>query len=414
MSTEDDGNNEKAKATMPTRPRSGHRSASVGAVMSDSRSGPPLRTARSRLWQGTSERLVDLLVALGIFRRRDSDGSVAPRNWRHLGMLFGLMVFGVFVLTSVQIVAPGSVEVPVTLGHEGEPLAAGFHFTWPFTVTYGMTTRTQAYTMTALKNEAPAEGSAAAVMVLGADGEGAQVDATVLYRVDPKQASKLYEAVGRDYTTKVVRPSSRNCVRTAFTEYPMVQGATSAWGRIASDIEGCLRSKFEPIGLVLQDFQLREVALSDELQKAIDKKTAAQQKAQQQVFDLATAQQQANIARVNAKATADSQQIIACGSQVVNAPSGSRTVPAIEPKPLTECSQAQLTPQFLTLYYIQTLQQLIASGNATTVLLPNNATPLIDVNAGTASVAPNGSSNSSATNSGASVPQSSGAATGVR
>ena len=64
---------------------------------------------------------------------------------------------------------------------------------------------------------------------------------------------------------------------------------------------------------MLQDFQLREVTLSPTLAIAVSAKVAAQQVEEQQQFELATAQQQADITRIQALATADSQQILACG-----------------------------------------------------------------------------------------------------
>ena len=81
------------------------------------------------------------------------------------------------------------------------------------------------------------------------------------------------------------------------------------------DVTTCMKDKLEPRGLLLQDFQLREVALSPQLQNAVNAKVASQQNAEQQKFELATAQQAADITRIQALATADSQQILACGGK---------------------------------------------------------------------------------------------------
>ena len=51
------------------------------------------------------------------------------------------------------------------------------------------------------------------------------------------------------------------------------------------------------------------------------------------------------------------------------------------PNPIEECSQAQLTPQYLQYTYIQALKQLVNSPNNSTIILPfdSNLTPLINV-----------------------------------
>jgi regulator of protease activity HflC (stomatin/prohibitin superfamily) len=357
----------------------------VGAVLSDPRSGPTIVPARTRLWHSFWAKVTELLVFLGLARKKNPDGSYERRNWRHLGFTTIGVVVIIFLWTSVHVVAPGNVAVPVTFGHEGKPIGAGIHVTWPLTVTYNMSTRTQAYTMTSLKNEGPKKSTAAAVTVLGADGGAAQVDATVLYRVNPKRAGEIYREVGRDYTTKIVRPSARNCIRTEFTRYDMVQGATTSWQPLAGQIENCMRAKLQSIGVLLQDFQLREVTLSSQLANAVNLKVAAQQKVQQALFDYQTSQRQADITRVVAKATSDAQQIVACGGQVVSVPQrNGQTVQAIQPNPSNSCAPPPLTQETLQYLYIQAIQGIINSGSSSTVLLPfnQNISPLITVPGG--------------------------------
>jgi hypothetical protein len=70
-------------------------------------------------------------------------------------------------------------------------------------------------------------------------------------------------------------------------------------------------------------------------------------------------------------------------------------VQTVVPNALTACSQAQLTQPYLQFTYIQALKALVASPNASTIILPfdQNLTPLINVggnsstnSAGTATV----------------------------
>jgi prohibitin 1 len=205
-----------------------------------------------------------------------------------------------------------------------------------------------------------------------------------LYRVDPRRATVVYKTIGPNYAAAVVRPSARSCIRTQFTLYPMVAAVTTNWRTIESDAAKCLRAKIEPRGLLLQDFQLREVTLSSQLQTAVNSKVASQQNAEQQKFELATAEQAADIARIQALATADSQQILACGGKAATVSRNGIRAQTVVPNSLTNCSQSQLTPQYLQFTYIQALKSIVTSPNTSTVILPfdQNLTPLLNVNPG--------------------------------
>ena len=108
--------------------------------------------------------------------------------------------------------------MPVTFGHAGKPLRAGFHITLPFTTAYSMNTRTQNYTMTSNPGEGQKGNTDDSVAVLGRDGGSAAVNATVLYRVDPAFATAVFQKLGTNYATAIVRPTARTCIRDEFTK----------------------------------------------------------------------------------------------------------------------------------------------------------------------------------------------------
>ena len=373
--------------------------ASIGGMVRDPRdrdvkTGPSLTAfLRDRL----SAAISASLVAVGIKRPRNDDGTLGPRSWKRLGVFLGTLFAIAFVWTSIHVVQPGTVAVPVTIGHAGQPIGAGVHITLPFTTTYAMSTRVQNYTMTSNIGEGAKGSTDDSVAVLGSDGGAANVNATVLYRVNPKQATVVYRTIGKSYATILVRPSARSCIRTQFTLYPMIDAATIDWRKIQSDAASCLKAKIESQGLLLQDFQLREVTLSAQLQTAVNSKVASQQNAEQQKFELATAEQAADITRIQALATADSQQILACGGKAATVARNGLVAQTVIPNPIGNCSQAQLTPAYLQFTYIQALKQLVTSQNATTIILPfdKNLTPLLQVPSGSSSTSSSGSSGSS-------------------
>ena len=60
-----------------------------------------------------------------MLRPRTATGELGPRSWKGLFLFLGTIFAIVFVWTSVHIVQPGNVAVPVTFGHTGEPLDPG-------------------------------------------------------------------------------------------------------------------------------------------------------------------------------------------------------------------------------------------------------------------------------------------------
>lgn len=383
--------------------------ASIGGMVRDPRdrdvkTGPSLTAfLRDRV----STAIGASLVAVGIRRPRNEDGTLGPRSWKRLGAFLGTIFAIAFVWTSIHVVQPGTVAVPVTIGHAGHPIGAGVHITLPFTTTYAMSTRVQNYTMTSNIGEGAKGSTDDSVAVLGSDGGAANVNATVLYRVDPRQATTVYRTIGKNYATVLVRPSARSCIRTQFTLYPMIDAATIDWRKIEADSATCLKAKIESEGLLLQDFQLREVTLSAQLQTAVNSKVASQQNAEQQKFELATAEQAADITRIQALATADSQQILACGGKAATVARNGLIAQTVIPNPIGNCSQAQLTPAYLQFTYIQALKQLVTSPNASTIILPfdKNLTPLLNVGSSTTTPATTpSSSSSSSSSSGSSTP----------
>lgn len=315
-----------------------------------------------------------IFVGLGLKRTTNDDGTRGPRHLGRFAGFVGAVAVVVLLTTMTHFVPPGYVTVPVTFGSAGQQLSEGLRITapWPITQTNDMSIQTQNYTMTAAK----VSGTDDPVSVLGKDGGSANVDATVLYRLDPNRATDVLRDIGLDYRDKLIRPAARSCIKLEFANVPMVSAATDAWGQVSSAITDCLRRKIEPVGITLQDFQLREIALSADLQSAINAKVAAQQNLQSQGFLVDTAQKQADIQRITAQATSDAQKILACGATVQSNQDG--TPGAVVPNPNDRCDAPKLTQEILQYSYIQALRE-IGKSNNTTVVLGTGSSPVVQV-----------------------------------
>jgi regulator of protease activity HflC (stomatin/prohibitin superfamily) len=358
----------------------------IGGMVRDPREVKTNPSLVKFLRERLSAAFVGALVKIGVLRPRTATGELGPRSWKGLFIFLGTIFAIVFVWTSVHVVQPGNVAVPVTFGKAGTPLDPGLHITLPFTTTYSLSTRLQNYTMSSDKNDGPKGAVDGAVSVLGQDGGSATVNATVLYRVDPAKATTVYRTLGTNYAAAVVKPAARGCVRLVFTRYPIVNAATTSGNAVESDVGHCMKDKLVQQGLLLADFQLKQITLDPQLRKQVAQKVAAQQLLQQQVFDLATAQKQADIKRIQALATADQARIIQCGGKSTMSTQNGQTVQEITPNADAQCLD-KLTPAFLQYTYIQALQALASNEGTSTLVLPfdKNLTPLITLPSGSGS-----------------------------
>src|SRR5947207_5681004 len=180
----------------------------IGGLVIDPRevkTNPSLtKYLRERIGAG----VIGSLVAIGFMRPRNANGELGPRHWTGLVAFIGVIIAVVIVWTSLHIVQPGNVAVPVTFGHAGKPLDPGLHITLPFTNANSMSTRTQNYTMSSLPSDGPRGSVDSAVTVLGRDGGSATVNATLLYLLDRSKATDVYRNLGRNYGPSYVRPAA--------------------------------------------------------------------------------------------------------------------------------------------------------------------------------------------------------------
>lgn len=272
-------------------------------------------------------------------------------------------------VSCLRTVPAGHVGIPVTNGSVGAQRGSGIAFVSPWTGITTISVRTEEYTMTATSGEGDVNGDDS-VQVKGSDGGTGKVDATLIYRVDQDKASDLYRTVGTNYTEKLIRPTSRACIRQPFEEYTMVDAATTARSDIEATAEECITEKLAERGLVVEDFLLRDVRVDESVQKAIDAKLTAQQEAEQKQFELLTAAADAEKERIRAKGTADAQQIIECGATLTTNAEGEEVA---VPNSGDSCDN-NLTAEYLLLQWIKAIEK---AGNTIVVPSDSNLTPLL-------------------------------------
>jgi regulator of protease activity HflC (stomatin/prohibitin superfamily) len=180
--------------------------------------------------------------------------------------------------------------------------------------------------------------------IAGLTKEGLRVllDLTVWFRVVPDEAPKLYQTVGPDYETVILRPAVRTSVRNVIALYEAKDIYSEKRAEATLRLTTMMNDEMEERGLEIEKVLIRNVTLPPELTKAIEDKLAAEQQAQKMVFVLQKEQQEAQRKEIEAKGIASAQRVIA----------------------------NSLTNAYLQWYYVNTMKDLVDAPNNTTILMP--------------------------------------------
>ncbi len=124
----------------------------------------------------------------------------------------------------------------------------------------------------------------------------------VNYRVEAKSASNLYKTVGNSYEKVILLPAIQESVKSIISKYTAEETITKR----PEVSKGCmqeLQEKVEKYGIVIDNFNIINLAFSDEYSRAIEEKQVAEQK-------LATAKLEAEAKIVEAEATKKSNELL--------------------------------------------------------------------------------------------------------
>ena len=252
-----------------------------------------------------------LLAAVGLF--------IAIKRWDDPGMdtLFnrlgwgGVAVAGLLVVAStLTIVPPGEVAVPVLFGTAEPPLEEGFHLRNPFASVRALSVRTQESTYTDTVGEGEATDRADAITAVSLENASVRVEITILWHLVGSEASKVYRSLGTGYREVIVRPVSRSAVRDCVSKYRFELARTTQRPDVERCIEETLVEEFVPRGLAVDGVQLRDIAATAELQASIESKLQAEQDAQRAQFRQDQARIDAETRVITATAEAEANRLI--------------------------------------------------------------------------------------------------------
>ena len=223
-----------------------------------------------------------------------------------------LIVLGIFSSMFKQIDA-GKVGVKSLYGSvQPDILDSGLHLINPLLDVTEFDVQTQNYTMSAVHGEGAQEGDDA-IRVLSNDGLEVVIDLTVLFRVSPEAAPKIFKQIGVNYSDKIVRPVTRTRIRDNAVYYDAVALYSTKRNEFQQRIFKNIEADFKARGLVLEQLLIRNINLPTSVKASIESKINAEQDAQKMTFVLQKEKQEAERKRVEAQGIADYQRIISTG-----------------------------------------------------------------------------------------------------
>lgn len=237
-------------------------------------------------------------MALKEFNVNDPDTLPARAVWMGVALVLLLLFF--LFLNPVKVIPAGHVGVKDLFGVVSpNGLSPGVHLVVPMTRVVVMSIQTQEIKETA---EVPSQ-----------EGLIMDLEASLLFRLDPEKAAEMYKTVGRDYESVTVEPQFRSAIREITASYDAKALYSSEREKVAHEIQEFFAKLTQARGIVVEAVLLRKVGLPAVVSNAIQEKLKREQEAEQMKFVLQKEQQEAERKRIEAQGIADFQRIVASG-----------------------------------------------------------------------------------------------------
>jgi regulator of protease activity HflC (stomatin/prohibitin superfamily) len=248
--------------------------------------------------------LVVAVIALLVWRTARSKVRQNNLGFRSLGNLSAVVavVFGLIALLQCFTQIPaGHVGVVDFFGVvSDQTLRAGINAVNPLSTVVKYSIQTQEHKET--------------MQVLSREGLTIGLEVSVLYRLNPDSAARVYKTVaGGDYETIILIPQFRSICRAVTASFQASALYSTERERLGASIQEELAKAVAPRGVTIEISPIRNVALPSQLTEAIEQKQRADQESQRMEFILTKEKQEADRKRIEAKGIADFQAIVAAG-----------------------------------------------------------------------------------------------------
>ena len=90
------------------------------------------------------------------------------------------------------------------------------------------------------------------------DNKLIQIEASILFKIDKSKAPKIWENIGENFVSKVIRPVARSRIRSVISEVNINQ-LTSFRTKVEEEVKKELNKNFSDKGIICEGFLLSEV-----------------------------------------------------------------------------------------------------------------------------------------------------------
>ncbi len=268
----------------------------------------------------TSLAVVSGIILVGLFGVMVMMASRGQKLKNAVPLMLTFLLLTVVLATvgaGIVFVPPNEAGVVISYitpkGYRDAPLASGLHLIVPYAesvVMYPISKQT--YTMSVAPNEGQIQGDDS-IVARTLDGQQLNIDATVIYSIDPAKAVQVHIQWQGRYQDDLVRPQTRGAIRDAVSQFRVDEAVSTKRFEMVTMISDTLSKKLSENGLQLVDFVLRNITFSEEYAASVEQKQIAEQQAQQAKFVVEQKKQEAEQARQSAQGQADAAVIMAKG-----------------------------------------------------------------------------------------------------
>jgi len=256
----------------------------------------------------------------------------------------------------ISALAPG--------GYRPDPLQPGLSWVIPFferVQIYPISYET--YTMSIAPEEGQVQGDDS-ITARTADGQEIQVDASVIFAVDPEQVIRVHILWQDRYQAELVRAQARSIIRDAVSQFNASEVVSTKRFEFIDMVNKQMTEVLDENGLLMVDFVIRNIAFSPEYAAAVEQKQIAYQQAQQAELLVEKKKQEAEQARQEAQGLADAAVIAAEGQAAARILEAEAEAQALE----VQAKILEQYPNLLTYVYITKL-----SPNVNVMFLPSDS-----------------------------------------
>lgn len=175
------------------------------------------------------------------------------------------VIFIVLCISSIRIVESGEVGIRVRFGKvQKQETSEGINLKFPLIEKIEkMNIRVQRVEVTTNSSSK--------------DLQDVDMNVVVNYRIEKKEAVKLYKTVGKKYQYVVLEPAIEEGIKAITSKYTAEELITQR-GQVSEECKTELDKKVSKYGLTINDFNITNFKFSEEFSKAIEEKQVAEQK----------------------------------------------------------------------------------------------------------------------------------------